>query len=67
MHKKKHIWCSIMIILIVAFDQITKYLAEYHLNNPGEQGKVIIKNFLQFRYVQNTGMAFSLFSGARWI
>lgn len=66
MHKKKHIWCSIMIILIVAFDRITKYLAERYLNNPGGQGKVIIKNFLQFRYAENTGMAFSLFSGARW-
>lgn len=66
MHKKKHIWCSIMIILIVAFDQITKYLAEHFLNNSGGQGKVIIKSFLQLRYVQNTGMAFSMFSGARW-
>lgn len=27
-HRKKHIWASIMILLIVAFDQVTKRLAE---------------------------------------
>lgn len=26
-HRKKHIWASIMILLIVAFDQVTKRLA----------------------------------------
>ena len=65
MHKKKHISCSVMIILIVAFDQITKYLAELKLSG----GKTVnfIPNVVQFRYAQNTGMAFSMFSGARWI
>ncbi len=65
MHKKKHIWCSIMIILIVAFDQITKFLATKFLA-PGST-KPFIKGFIQFRYALNDGMAFSLFSGARWI
>lgn len=64
MHKKKHISCAVMIILIVAFDQITKYLAKAFL-----QGSAVgfIKGFVQFRYAENTGMAFSMFSGARWI
>ena len=53
-----------MIILIVAFDQITKYLAKNHLQNGAVS---FIKNFVQFRYAENTGMAFSMFSGARWI
>lgn len=53
-----------MIILIVAFDQITKYLAKTYLQN---EAKVFIPNIVQFRYAENTGMAFSLFSGARWI
>ncbi len=53
-----------MIVLIVAFDQFSKYLAAKYLQN----GAVtIIKNFVQFRYAENTGMAFSMFSGARWI
>lgn len=54
-----------MIILIVAFDQITKYFAEKFLAG----GKIVsfIPNFVQFRYAQNTGMAFSMLSGARWV
>ena len=54
-----------MIILIVAFDQITKYFAEKNLAG----GKIVsfLPGFVQFRYAQNTGMAFSMLSGARWI
>lgn len=54
-----------MIILIVAFDQITKYFAEKNLAD----GKKVsfLPGFVQFRYAQNTGMAFSMLSGARWI
>lgn len=65
MHKKKHIWCSIMILLIVAFDRVTKLLAQKYLSN----GTVVpfIKGVVQFNYAENEGMAFSLFSGARWI
>lgn len=54
-----------MIILIVAFDQITKYFAEKTLAN----GRIVsfIPKVVQFRYAENTGMAFSMLSGARWI
>lgn len=63
--KIKHISCAVMIILIVAFDQITKYLVSSYLKG----GKIInfIPRVVQFRYAENTGMAFSMFSGARWI
>lgn len=54
-----------MIILIVAFDQITKFLATKFLASSST--KPFIKGFIQFRYALNDGMAFSLFSGARWI
>lgn len=64
MHKKKHIFCSIMILLIVAFDQVTKYFAKTYLK---EKSFLVLPELLQFRYAQNTGMAFSMFSGARWI
>ena len=64
MHKKKHISCAVMIVLIVAFDQITKYLARIYLS---DVAKPFIKSIVQFRYAENTGMAFSMFSGARWI
>lgn len=65
MHKKKHISSAIMIVLIVAFDQFTKYLATAKLR--GSTPVRFIPNFIQFRYAENTGMAFSMLSGARWI
>lgn len=64
-HTKKHISCSIMIILIVAFDQITKYLASLKLAD-GSVAK-FIPGVVQFKYAENTGMAFSMLSGARWV
>ena len=65
MHKVKHISCAVMILLIIAFDQITKYLADGYL----KAGKIVnfIPGVVQFRYAENTGMAFSMFAGARWI
>ncbi|WP_298653936.1 signal peptidase II [uncultured Eubacterium sp.] len=64
-HTKKHIFCSIMIILIVAFDQITKYFASLKLAD-GSVAK-FIPGVVQFKYAENTGMAFSMLSGARWV
>lgn len=65
MHRKKHIWCSVMIILITAFDQITKFFAQKYLSDGSSVQ--FIKGIVDFRYAENTGMAFSLFSGARWV
>lgn len=65
MHKKKHIWCSIMIVLIVAFDQLTKFIAKSNLSDI--KAVSFIPRIAQFRYAENTGMAFSMLSGARWI
>lgn len=65
MRKKKHISSAIMIVLIVAFDQFTKYLAAAKLK--GGAPVSFIPDFVQFRYAENTGMAFSMLSGARWI
>lgn len=64
-HTKKHISCSIMIILIIAFDQITKYFASLKLAD-GSVAK-FIPGVVQFKYAENTGMAFSMLSGARWV
>lgn len=64
-HTKKHISCMIMIVLIVAFDQITKYFASLKLAD-GSVAK-FIPGVVQFKYAENTGMAFSMLSGARWM
>jgi signal peptidase II len=65
MHLKKHIWCSVMIVLIVAFDQVTKLLAKKYLL--GNAAVPFIKGVVQFNYAENQGMAFSMFGGARWV
>lgn len=65
MHRKKHLWCAVMIFIIIAFDQITKILATEYLK--GKEPVSFIKGVVRFKYAENTGMAFSLFSGARWI
>ncbi len=65
MHRKKHIWCAVMIILITAFDQITKFLAVQYLK--GGESVDFIRHVVRFHYSENTGMAFSMFSGARWV
>ena len=64
-HTKKHISCMIMIVLIIAFDQITKYFASLKLAD-GSVAK-FIPGVVQFKYAENTGMAFSMLSGARWM
>ncbi|MGN0459062.1 MAG: signal peptidase II [Eubacterium sp.] len=64
-HFKKHFSCSIMIALIIIFDQITKYFASSKLS--GGLVKGFIPGVVQFRYAENMGMAFSMLTGARWI
>ncbi len=54
-----------MIVCIVAFDRLTKYLTAVHLK--GKEPFVLIPKVVQFRYAENTGMAFSMLSGARWV
>ena len=64
-HTKKHISCLLMIVMIIIFDRVTKYFAVKNLYG----GNIVnfIPGVVQFRYAENTGMAFSMLSGARWI
>ncbi len=52
--------CCLVVAVIAAADQIVKFAV---LNSSLVQGGVVkvISGFLQFRYVENTGAAFSLF------
>lgn len=54
-----------MIIVIVAIDQITKYFARLYLY--GKEARTFIKGVAEFVYAENTGVAFSMFSGGRWL
>ena len=49
----------------IAADQITKYLVRLNLQ-PGESIPVL-GEWLRILYVRNTGTAFSMFEGNKWI
>lgn len=51
----------IIFIVIILFDQFTKYLAVTHL--AGKPDVLLIPGVLQLEYLENTGAAFSLLSG----
>ena len=51
---------TVVVILLVAIDQLSKYLVLTGLKPVGTM--TVIDEFLQFRYVENTGAAFSMLS-----
>lgn len=51
---------TVVVILLVAIDQLSKYLVLTGLKPVGTM--TVIDGFLQFRYVENTGAAFSMLS-----
>lgn len=55
----------IIIVLSVAADQFSKYLAVEHL--AGNPSYPFIENILHFTYVENRGAAFGMLSNHRWI
>lgn len=58
----KHNFFSLIgIVLLILFDQYTKRLAVLHLK--GQPPVVLIDRVLEFSYLENTGAAFSSFSG----
>lgn len=61
---KKVIGYVLGVIGLVGVDWFTKYLAQTHL---GERRISIIGEFLQLRYVLNTGLSFSRFAGNKWV
>ncbi len=58
-------WMGLFSFGIVAVDQITKYLVV--ANIPLFAQESFLPGILSLTYVQNTGAAFSLLSGQRWL
>lgn len=56
---------AIIIILGIAFDQVTKYLATAKLKN--QPNFVIWEGVFELDYLENTGSAFGMFQGQRWM
>jgi signal peptidase II len=58
--KKKYIFIILFCLLLISIDFISKYLV---INLISNKTIIIIKNFLKFLYVKNTGAAFGIMSG----
>lgn len=63
--KKTSVWGLVLVLALVALDQLTKYLAEVFL--AGQRGISLIPNVFQLYYLQNRGAAFGVLSGRQWI
>ena len=58
--KKKYIIVSLIIIGLVLLDQISKFIV---VNNFSlGESLILIKNFLKFTYIRNTGISFGILS-----
>ncbi len=55
----------LLVVLVTAADQITKYLTVTHIPLHGSVD--FIPGIVGFTYVQNTGAAFSSFKGMMWL
>lgn len=65
-HGRKILLIDAMIIILgIAFDQITKYLATAKLKN--QPNFVIWEGVFELDYLENTGSAFGMFQGQRWM
>lgn len=64
MKNKKYILPVLFIIAVIALDQIVKYWAVEKLFPLGTIP--LIEDVFHLTYAENTGMAFSMFSGQRW-
>lgn len=64
---KKSTWIvlAVFAVLIVAVDQVTKWLVIQHIPPNGDVA--VIPNILHLTYVQNEGAAFSAFAGMQWL
>lgn len=60
---KKRIYALIASILLIMFDQLTKYLAVTHLK--GSTDIRVVGNIITLHYLENTGAAFGILTNKR--
>lgn len=63
--KKMLLVDAVIIILGIVFDQATKYLATAKLKN--QPNFVLWEGVFELDYLENTGSAFGMFQGQRWL
>lgn len=54
-----------LFLVLLAADQLTKYLAVRYLK--GTADMILIPGVFQFSYLENTGMAWGMLDGMRWL
>jgi len=59
------ILCSVIIVLSVVLDQLSKWIVVTHLMPIGTHP--FINGLIRFTYVENTGAAFGMMKGHRWL
>ncbi|MDO4321573.1 MAG: signal peptidase II [Lachnospiraceae bacterium] len=65
MKKRKVLWSGLLFtLLLLALDQITKYLAQRYL--PGSRGADVIPGVFQLFYLENRGAAFGMMADRQW-
>ena len=62
--KKLYVIDTVIVILLLAFDQFTKYLSVQKLMN--KPAFVLIKGVLEFDYLENRGVAFGMMQNQKW-
>lgn len=63
--KKTYLYGIIAVILLIAADQVTKYLAVVHLKD--KNAFLLIKDVFELQYLENRGAAFGIFQGQKVI
>ena len=61
---QKYIKALIALLVLIGFDQWTKYLAITHLK--GTAGIAILDDIFHLQYLENHGVAFGMFQGKIW-
>ena len=62
---KRILLFAVSVILLIALDQLTKYLAVIYLKDNGSV--VLIDGILELLYVENRGAAFGIMHGMGWL
>lgn len=58
---------TVIAVLCLVVDQLSKYLIADYFANAAVQSVPIIENVLYFTYTENEGAAFGMLDGARWL
>lgn len=57
--------CILITVILTAFDQFTKYFAVLHLK--GKPGVSLVPGVFELSYLENTGAAWGMFGGMKWL